>query len=288
MIVRSINDKHFDRFLKDFKFLFSRIRDEKGELDLRLRNDYFNLYYKGNSLAKVRVEKVPYKIMINSKFTHEGLGKISDSNTDSQYYTYSVSPDYLHSFFSKVNIQKSLAAIKKEHYNEELSLEQMLIADNLNRNDFFVIDRQVQGGALGGSRIDLLALRRQLPEQGNDYQFLIIEIKLGNNPELYEKVGVQLKKYKDIFIDHFDEFKECYERTYYQMKQTGVLSAPSFETVNIVLPVDACVVVFGYPGKARDALDSLSEKYSSIPYKQFRLEMLSLDELKPKLIPIKT
>ena len=274
MIVRSISDQYFERFLKDFAFLSERIRAENGELDLRLRNNYFNLYYKGNSLAKVRIKKVPYQITVHGKFAHKGLGKIVDANAGSDYRTYSVSPDQLRSFFSKRNIQKLSAAIKVIHYSEELSLEQMLITDNLEREDFFVIDRQVQGGALGRSRIDLLALR-QVPGQRNRYQFLIIEIKLGNNVDLYDKVGIQLDGYKKTFETYFNEFKVCYERTYRQIKQTGVFSVPTAGTIDIVRPVTACVVVFGYSGMADNALKSLRGKYPELFVNQLRLRMPS-------------
>jgi hypothetical protein len=62
MITRSIDENKFDRVCKDFGFLVERIHKEQGELDLRLRDNYFNLYYKGNSLAKVRVGRIPYQI----------------------------------------------------------------------------------------------------------------------------------------------------------------------------------------------------------------------------------
>ncbi len=55
----------------DFKFLLKMIKDEDfiGELDLALRDNYFNLYYKGNSLAKIEFGKGnSYKISINEKF----------------------------------------------------------------------------------------------------------------------------------------------------------------------------------------------------------------------------
>ena len=57
---RWIDDEHFDAVRNDFAFLCTRVRQECGELDLRLRDNYFNLYYKGNSLAKVHVDKHPY------------------------------------------------------------------------------------------------------------------------------------------------------------------------------------------------------------------------------------
>jgi hypothetical protein len=277
LIARFISEKYFARYLNDFAFLFDRIRREKGELDLRLRQDSFNLYYKGNSLAMVKVDKVPYQIRVNSKFAHEGFGRIADTNGDSDYRTYTVPPDRLHSFFSKTNLHKSYAAIKRVNYSEELSLEQMLITDSLDRGDLLVIDRQVQAKGLAGSRLDLLALR-QVPGEVSRYRFLIIEIKLGSNPELNGKVGMQLARYKNDFETYFDEFKICYERTYRQMKQTRVFSIPTMDTIEIVRPVDTLVVVFGYSGIADIALKALRAEYPEIHVIQWRLTIPGLEK----------
>ena len=56
---RYFSDEKFERLCKDFAFLVSKAKDYKGELDIRLRDNYFNLYYKGNSLAKIIIEYNP-------------------------------------------------------------------------------------------------------------------------------------------------------------------------------------------------------------------------------------
>ena len=71
IIKRFFNPTNFKRMEDDFKFLLkiSKDKDYRGEFDLALRDNYFNLYYKGNSLAKVVFNKDDtYKIKINTKF----------------------------------------------------------------------------------------------------------------------------------------------------------------------------------------------------------------------------
>jgi hypothetical protein len=61
--------------LEDMGFLLRQIRGSDGEFDLQLRNGYFNIYYQGNSLAKVtpKPRTKSYVFEVNKAF---GLGKI--------------------------------------------------------------------------------------------------------------------------------------------------------------------------------------------------------------------
>ena len=70
---RYLSTDKIDRVSKDFSFLVKRIRNSYGELDLRIRDGYFNLYFKGNSLAKVTVKKDGYKVSIHEKFATDDV-----------------------------------------------------------------------------------------------------------------------------------------------------------------------------------------------------------------------
>ena len=54
IIKRYFSQKNLDRVKDDFKFLLKIIKnkDYRGELDLALRENNFNLYYKGYRLAR--------------------------------------------------------------------------------------------------------------------------------------------------------------------------------------------------------------------------------------------
>jgi hypothetical protein len=272
-IIRSFDDGILERVKCDFGFLVARIAKEEGELDLRLRNNYFNLYYKGNSLARVRVARTPYRIEINKAFA---LGSIDDDRfgkpeTSGDYCAYSVEAKKLPAFLSKAVIDKLYGKIKDVAFSEELVFEQLLIADNRNRQDFIVIDRQVQGGALGRDRIDLLGLRHTGDD--NKYNFEIIEAKMGNNPELRGDVADQLQRYVKIIHDNFSDFQQCYQRTYRQMKQLGLLEKPAFEDVSIVEQVQGTIVVAGYPGLARKAQKDLTQCHPDLTIKSISYKL---------------
>jgi len=54
IIKRYFSQKNLDRVKDDFKFLLRMIKDKdyRGEFGLALRDNYFNLYYKGYRLAR--------------------------------------------------------------------------------------------------------------------------------------------------------------------------------------------------------------------------------------------
>jgi len=68
-IKRYFSKDNLKRIKRDFKFLVSLIDTSYGEFDFAIRDNYFNIYYKGNSLAKVKPKKNNlYKVSINTKF----------------------------------------------------------------------------------------------------------------------------------------------------------------------------------------------------------------------------
>jgi len=54
IINRFLNPKNLTRMKNDFKFLIRMIQDKDffGEIDFTLRDNCFNLYYKGNEKKK--------------------------------------------------------------------------------------------------------------------------------------------------------------------------------------------------------------------------------------------
>ena len=116
MFDRSLSPKDFERFKADFQFLFERIREERGELELLLRGKYFNLYYRGNSLAKVTFLRLRenYRVEIHTEFA-KGVfepGCFGAPPDGAKYQVYTLSKDRLHPFFSKAHIQKMASKIK--------------------------------------------------------------------------------------------------------------------------------------------------------------------------------
>jgi hypothetical protein len=53
IIRRYFSDDIFNVIKDDFAFLVKKVIESGFEYDLQLRDNYFNIYYKGNSLGKV-------------------------------------------------------------------------------------------------------------------------------------------------------------------------------------------------------------------------------------------
>jgi len=268
---RWIREEYFREFLDQFGFLLRRVAAERGEYDIRLRRDYFNLYYKGNSLARVDVGHLPYRIKIHRDFAGQlfdpkEFGPIKQAVS---YQIYHVPPgNRLRSFFSKGRLKRLAAAIKRRNYSEETTFEQMLITDNLRSADIIFIDRQVEGGKLGRSKIDLLALT-PVEAGSNVFRFLIVEVKLGNNPELSGKVGKQLQRYIGHMSQDLQTFARCYEKQYEQFRTMGFLEHLQHLRIKIEGPVTGCVVVGGYSGLAAEAIGVLKSRYPNIRVGEF-------------------
>ena len=271
-IKRYLSRKNLNRFSTDFKHLIKLINDSNGEFDLAIRANYLNIYYKGNSLANISFrEPDGYMVKIHEKF-------FKDTSADSPgfYEKVTVSNNYVslilnnkktpRRFLQKKHINQFCSNIKKVNYGEEIVFEQALITDNLERDDLIIIDRQITDTKLKRKRMDLLALKRI---KANRYNFLIIEVKLGNNPELKSDVSTQLNGYLNHIEKHFTDYQVCYEKQFEQKKEIGLINTPSFDKIKIEKPVRGMVVVGGYSKIARNNIDALKQQYPSLMVKQF-------------------
>ncbi len=109
--------------------------------------------------------------------------------------------------------------------------------------------------------------------EGNKYQFVVSEVKLGNNNELKEAVFNQLKTYVDHIKANFKDYKDCYEKHYSQKRLMGLFELPSFDSIEIVEPIDCMIIVLGYSGIGKKQIEEFSRKYPSIEIKQFTYEL---------------
>lgn len=172
---RYFNDENFKRLYKDFKFLVDKINGYKGELDIRLRDNYFNLYYKGNSLAKVTPRSNDYEISIHKKFCKDIFKNdgrfVTIDNDKVKNCFFHVKNSSLPQFFQKKYLDKLFSNIKEVNYSEETTFEQILMTDNLDRSDLIILDRQVTETGMDG-KLDLLTLRQK---KDNCFSFEVID-----------------------------------------------------------------------------------------------------------------
>ena len=273
IINRFFNPINFKRMKDDFKFLLKIIKDKdcRGELDLALRDNYFNLYYKGNSLAKVVFNKGDsYKISINTKFfsnTGAAKDKRFSAEKKGNYFEIVLDKKLLHPFFQKKHINQFISNIRQVNNGEEITLEQAIITDNLEREDIIIIDRQIEDKGLK-KRMDLLALC-QVEKNRNEYNFCVIEVKLGNNPELKNKVVSQLNAYVSHIEKYFNNYKHCYEKQYKQKKELNLFFSPKYESIKIVRPVKGLIAVVGYSGIAKGQIAQLKSNHPGLNVKSF-------------------
>jgi len=259
-IKRYFSEDVFERIKSDFKFLINEIIKSDFEYDLQIRNDYFNLYYKGNSLAKVTPKtKEMYEVKINKKFflgTTAAKDRRFTENKYEQgdYICLKIPHDYLHPLFQNKYLKEFCSCIKKVGFQEEIIFEQMIMTDNAKRSDFVIIDRQISDKT-DPARLDLLSL---VQKNGNDYQFYPIEVKLGNNNDLEGDVIEQLQGYVKRIENNFGDYKKCYELNIKQKQTLGLMD--NNLKINIVNGVFGLVVVGGYSKIADKRIKELQQK----------------------------
>src|SRR6056297_882515 len=109
-IQRYFSEVYFEKFLKDFSFLIEKIKRSNGELDFQIRPDNkFNIYYKGNSLAEVKIQKNKYVVSIHEEFEPDEVADVKDSKSrfngrfshSGKYLTIRLTPEELPKFFQK-------------------------------------------------------------------------------------------------------------------------------------------------------------------------------------------
>jgi len=246
----------------EIHFIVKKVINSCGDLDLRFRGHYFNLYYKGNSLAKIEFNKNGYNVSIHHKFVDDIFDndyRLS-GNPIGQYICFrGIDAETLHVLLQTKYLTKLYSKIKEVNHSEELIFEQILMTDNLDNEYLIVIDRQVTETALEGTRMDLLGLRKI---KDDTYGFLIIEIKLGNNKELEGKVGEQIKGYVEHLqkAKYFKDWKENYEIVFNQMHQLGLIKGAS-PKIDIVNDIKGILVVAGYSVRAKGLIRQLKLKY---------------------------
>ena len=213
------------------------------------------------------LQKSKYSIRINKKFDPVGSAQKDSKKrfpnelfkkSGKDYYSISIEPEKLLKFF-QINIINALSSnIKKVNYGEEITFEQSLMTDNLDNENFIIIDRQISGGGLPG-RMDLLGLRKI--DRGF-YRLVVLEVKLGVNSELKGEVVTQIEKYMDAISDNISGFQECYEKNYQQKKEMGLFPDSFPDVIKIDEKVEGKIVVGLYSKIGRRYIDELMEKYS--------------------------
>jgi hypothetical protein len=258
-------EKKGERIKRELKPLIKLINNSHDEYNLQLRDDCFNIYYQGNSVAKVKPNNnSTYSVSIHREFVSpEMLEKLDEyslikHSTDikGKYIRFRVKADDLRAFFQRSHLNNISSKIRAVHNGEEITMEQVMVTDNPPSRDYIIIDRQV-ADHLNWSRVDLLALKR---DSTNKFHFVVIEIKLGRNSELSEKAGKQVSDYVKHIRKHMKHYVECYQKNYLQKKELGLFPEELPDVINInedTASVEGIVVACGYSKLAEQNIESL-------------------------------
>jgi len=256
---------------RDFKRLIAAINNSRDEYTLQLRENSFNVYYRGSSLASVSPSTGGrYAVRIHRKFLEGAVcSNLSQycfgepyggRNDDAAVIRFFVEPEYLPRFFQKKHLTAIARNIEKIPSKEELTLEQMLMTDNPPTPKMIIMDRQVADHVpRWGRQIDLLAVARS--SEFGPFHFVVIEVKTGRNPELKKDVGKQLEKYVGHVENNKTDYVDCYTRNYSQKKYLGLFGGELPKTIKISGPVKGLVVTGGYSRIATEAIHQLRSHY---------------------------
>jgi len=259
-----------NHIVSDFRFLVRMIRRSGGEYDLQLREGYFNVYCRGSSLANVSPSRGgQYSVRVHRRYlqgrilesmsrycSEEPYGGRDDESPNIRFH---VQPARLREFFQLKHLRALASNIARVNYSEEIAFEQVLMTDNPASDTLVIIDRQV-GDHSFTRQMDLLALSRGSTDE--PFHFVVIEVKLGKNPELKVRVGRQLSDYVAHVREHIRDYVDCYRENYRQKKLMKLFDETLPDEIEIEERVEGVVVTGGYSQLAEIAKKELEGQFN--------------------------
>lgn len=215
--MRKLSEPFMDLLQNGFlSELTKRIRCD-SDLDLEIRDNYFNIYYKGNSLLKLSEDKYKkYKVEIHKKFL-EGL----------DIPTYLKDEEATQIFIKNIPMLKQNIIDHGKH-SIEIEYEQMIIRANnyepRNNSEYFIVDRQY---TVDVGRFDLVGIfwdsHHRMKKQ--EVPLCLMEVKFSLNQGISE-VHEQLERYYEAIKLRAPSIAEEYENIFHQKLALGVYNQP--------------------------------------------------------------
>lgn len=197
------------------------------DLVLDIRDGYINIYYKGNSLLKLkRTGSNRYKAEIHEKFL---IGV--DINLD-------ITPDTVFQFINAIPLLKQ-NIIDLGKRSLEIEYEQLIVRANnnepRNNSEYFIVDRQY---AVAENRFDLTGIfwERGRRRKEDEVQICLMEIKFSLNSDIKE-VHNQIKRYykavkplaAKISVEMEEIFQQKLELGLYQQPESRLATMKSLK-----------------------------------------------------------
>lgn len=156
------------------------------DLDLQIRDNYLNLYYKGNALLKLTEQNDQrYAVQIDEKFLE-----------DAPVSPFLVDLASVAAFLGQVPRLKQ-NIIRYGHSSLEIEYEQLIVrannAEPRNNSDYYILDRQY---AIDAARFDLTGFYwdRARRRRGQSVPLCLMEVKFALNPDI-KAIHQQLGRY---------------------------------------------------------------------------------------------
>jgi hypothetical protein len=175
--MRKLSKNFIDSLKTGFLSGITSVVISDKDLDFQIRNNYINIYFKGNSLLKlIEINKQIYKVDINHKF----IGSVSIPDLVDEKTT--------ETFIKRIPELKD-NIIRYGVMSLEVEYEQLIIRANnnepRNNSEYFVIDRQY---ATPVGRFDLTGIfwNRNKRRKKQEVPLCFMEIKFALNQDIKE------------------------------------------------------------------------------------------------------
>lgn len=240
---RYLVEENLKRLMGEKGFLLKNIMNSNGELMLCLRDNYFNIYYYGNCLAKVSFHfNNMYSVEINEKIIAEEILKdpnlkntyktIPDKNNET-IYRFNIENYKLKNLFQRdyiLALEKNIMKACEDLYNRYEH-----IRDNLIKEKVFIMDLDITDDF---KKINLTGIKNI---EGNAYKIVIGEVKTDSSIDLKDSVNSQNGSCSSI-KNNFKECKYIYEKQYHQLKQLGLLPDLKYDSIIIDEGIEGIIV----------------------------------------------
>ncbi len=274
---------HKDKFVKslvngNLKQMLIAINND-NDLDIQIRNDYLNIYYKGGNIAKVNSEKsigfdefyfylemkkTPKKEIMNNKTIVQEL-KIKRNLMTQKFKT----GDYKEYFLNAKEVMDEWLIINPKP--ERMEQHQLSISNQYNKSDYTIIDLEYQVSTKSDFACKFIPEGKDIPKKP---RFDIIAInKQGEVCIIELKKGIGALKGISGLKEHWDCYKESiggnYEPFVSEIKKL-LKQKQDFNLINkqieIKKPIPEFIFAYSYDNKTSiEKQDELfDEQYKKI------------------------
>ena len=274
-----------DKFIADLKDgelkKFLELVHKDDTLDLEIRENYINIYYRGGSIDKIDYKDGKYQHYFDPNYL--GGKSIEEITTD-----------------KFPEMKQAMDLYEKKQIEKEF--QQLIVRENnyskiANSTDYYIADIEYQIG--DNSRFDMIAVKWESEsskrKKGDNLELAVVEVKYGD-VALADDSGIisHLKKAKDIKIESLqEEMKHCFN----QKIELGLIPDLSHKAENFKQEkIDFIFILINHDPSSsilRKELDKIDEKdYPNLNikfavsnfagYALFKENIYSLEEFKKK------